>query len=370
MYRQFGATLIVMLMAGAGCEPVPLQYPPGTANYPNPNQTVAAAPQPQITGCQRGPHVMNALMEGMAMGGSIGGPIGAGAGLMFGALKHLVTFESECAQLHAKIGSEQQKNQQLEAAIEQELARQRGFENQVANATTPAPGTAPTGVPPQPPARELSPNDRRQENITLAALNKPTAPPNPASPFKNVEVRDVNGDGVPDLWIYYNPQKPGEIMRQEESTKGDGRVDSWSYFKDGRLIRRDVDSKALGRPDTVFYYDGDDKIAREERDENGEGIMTYRAKYHNGRIEKLERDTRGSGRTDLWVYYDTSRDGEVVTKEERDLNGDGSADLWSYFENGHLVRRDVSAIGLEILAKQDQLPAPTAGQTPVSIPGS
>jgi len=33
----------------------------------------------------------------------------------------------------------------------------------------------------------------------------------PRHRFKNLEVRDINGDGVPDLWIYYNPQKPGEI---------------------------------------------------------------------------------------------------------------------------------------------------------------
>jgi len=59
-----------------------------------------------------------------------------------------------------------------------------------------------------------------------------------------------------------------------------------------------------------------------------------------------------------------------VIKEERDLNGDGVADLWSYYENGRLVRRDVSAIGLEILAKQEQLPAPAAALKTVAIPGS
>ena len=38
------------------------------------------------------------------------------------------------------------------------------------------------------------------------------------------------------------------------------------------------------------------------------------------------------------------------------------------YENG--PRRDVSAIGLEILAKKDQLPAPSAELTQVSNPGS
>ena len=137
-------------------------------------------------------------------------------------------------------------------------------------------------------------------------------------------MRDINNDGVPDIWIYYNPQKPGEILRQEESTKGDGRVDTWSYYQDGQMVRRDVDRSGSGRPDTIYYYEKD-MIVREERDEIGQGRMTYRASYSNGRIEKVEKDSSGQGRPDLWIYYDTSRDGEIVVKEERDLNGDGIA---------------------------------------------
>jgi antitoxin component YwqK of YwqJK toxin-antitoxin module len=184
-----------------------------------------------------------------------------------------------------------------------------------------------------------------------------------------VEVRDTNGDGIPDLWIYYNPQKPGEIVRQEEATKSNGNVDTWSYFKDGKLVRREVDTKNQGRPDTFYYYDNE-KITREERDETGQGRVTYRGSYQNGRIAKVEKDTTDHGRSDLWIYYDTTRDGEVVIKEERDLNGDGTVDLWTYYENGRMVRRDVSAAGLELLTQQDKLPAPTANITPIMAPGS
>ena len=59
-----------------------------------------------------------------------------------------------------------------------------------------------------------------------------------------------------------------------------------------------------------------------------------------------------------------------MTREERDLNGDGIADLWSYYENGRLVRRDVSAAGLEILSKKEQLPASASEITKISLPGS
>ncbi|HLN86109.1 MAG TPA: hypothetical protein VK200_06590 [Candidatus Limnocylindrales bacterium] len=376
MNRRYCLFLLFTLLAISACEPVPAQYPPGSAQYPNSTTGAPNPPQPPaVTGSQRMQHIWNKAMEGVAMGGSIAGPYGAGGGLLIGLIAGLFTADAHYGQLNQQIYTEQQKDQQLEAAIEQELARQRELENQIGNpnaSASPVTQTESSGAtaPAQPNLpRQPPPPSRAPDNSQLAGINKPVAVPTAAPPFKNVEVRDVNGDGIPDLWIYYNPQKPGEIMRQEEASKGDGRVDTWSYFNQGQLIRRDVDSKGLGRPDVVFYYDKD-KIVREERDESGQGRITYRASYENGRIAKVEKDTNGSGRADLWIYYDSSQDGEVVIKEERDLNGDGIADLWSYYENGRLVRRDVSAIGLESLAKQEQLPAPAAALKTVAIPGS
>lgn len=377
MKKRFGLNFLALVVAISACDPVPVQYPPGSAQYPYPNPNAPAAPQaPQVSGSQRWQHAWTRAMEGVAMGGMIAGPYGAGGGLILGLLTGLITADSHYGQVNRQINSEQQKDQQLEAAIEQELARQRGFENQIAEAT--ATSSSVNQPPVQTASRDraadrLPPVNKPQANrpvekMEVSSLPKPAAQP-PPTPFKNVEVKDVNGDGIPDLWIYYNPKNPGEVMRQEESTKGDGRVDTWSYFKDGQLIRRDVDTKGYGRPDTVFYYDNN-MIVREERDELGQGTITYRATYQNNRIAKVEKDTSGSGRPDFWIYYDVTRDGEVIVKEERDLNGDGVADLWSYYDNGRLARRDVSAVGLEILSKQEKLPAPAAEITRVSNPGS
>ena len=309
------------------------------------------------------------------MGGSIAGPYGAGGGLVIGLISGLITAPSHYGQINNRIHTEQKKDQQLEAAIEQELARQRELDNQLAAAIAPTPVPAPAGQPataqsqPQRSAPTPTVTGRALENTNVATLTQPPAVQPAPNPFKNVEVRDVNGDGIPDLWIYYNPQKPGEIIRQEEASQADGRVNPWSYFRDGKMIRREVDSKQTGRPDTVYFYDAD-KILREERDETGQGIMTYRASYQNGRLAKVERDSSGGGRPDWWIYYDATQAGEIVVKEERDLNGDGIPDLWSYFENGRIARRDVSAVGLEILSNKDQLPASTTELTHVSMPGS
>lgn len=324
---------------------------------------------------------MGTAAQSAALGGAVGGIFGyLGMGVI-GAIYSLATSDTrlaeeraqaqaQTAQAQARFQTEAEKDRALEIAIEQEIERQRALENQVAGAAGKPVSSQPARLPQQvsqpvqttpkspPPTGTAAP-------ITVARASAPPAPP----PFRNVEVRDINNDGVPDIWIYYNPQKPGEILRQEEATKNDGRVDAWSYYQDGQLVRRDVDRRGNGRPDTIYYYEKD-QIVREERDETGQGRMTYRASYQNGRLDKVEKDSTGQGRADLWVYYDAARDGEIVIKEERDLNGDGVADIWSYFDNGRLVRRDVNAPGLEILSKQDQLPLPSAEIRPPTIPGS
>src|SRR3990172_9541681 len=149
-------------------------------------------------------------MEGVAMGSSIAGPYGAGAGLLIGLIKHAVTFESECAQLHAKIGSEQQKDQQLEAAIEQELERQRALETQISGSspTGPQPTSLPTPAATQSQAPPSKPNPQSKpapDRTVLASLGKPSAPAAPASPFHNQKARGTKRGGGPGALVYSPP---------------------------------------------------------------------------------------------------------------------------------------------------------------------
>jgi hypothetical protein len=359
------------ILALAGCDLVTSQYPFGSTRYPPPQASVASGvqssiapqsipqPPPPAAGSQRRQHIWQKALEGMVMGATIGGVYGAGGGLVLGLLTGLFTADAHYTQLNNQIQAEHAKDRELEAKLEQELQRQRELEAQIVNRAgnptqqnrTDAPQPAQ-----EPADANITTAALRKDTVGLASSSKKETPSSsPSRPFRNVEVKDVNGDGVADLWIYYNPLKAGEIVRQEEATRWDGRVDTWSYFKDGKLVRREVDSKGRGVADTVYHYEND-KIVREERDENGTGHMSFRALYQNGRRAKLERDTNDRGKIDHWIYYDATQDGEIVLKEERDLNGDGVVDLWSYYENGRLVRRDVSAVGAELLSKQDQIP--------------
>jgi hypothetical protein len=367
--RKIPSWLLFIVLLG-GCELASVQHPVGSTSYPPPPTGVGSGaqssspqsvlqPQPPI-GSQRGQHALERALEGMVIGAAVGGIYGAGGGLVIGFLTGLFTADAHYDQLNTQIQSEQTKDKLLEAKIEQELERQRQMEAQLLNSPA-SPQENHAGAPPS----ALSPLDATPSRVamkdgssTVASLGKKDPASNPASSaMKNVEVRDINGDGVPDLWIYYSPLRSGEIVRQEEASQLDGRVDTWSHFKDGRLVRREVDTKGKGLTDTVYYYEND-KIVREERDDHGTGGVSFRAIYQNGRRAKIEEDKSGRGKIDNWIYFDSNKDGEIVLKEERDLDGDGVVDLWSYYEDGRLVRRDVNAVGEELLSEQDRLPIP------------
>src|SRR5882724_1729044 len=150
MNRRLGIILVGLLILLAGCATAPVQQPPpGTAQNPNPdpnpdpNASTIPQSQPQITSSQRWQHAWSKAMEGLALGGSVGGLYGAGGGLVLGLIAGLVMADSHYGAVNAQIQSEQQKDRNLEAAIEQELERQRSVEGQVAQASTPMAGNPP-----------------------------------------------------------------------------------------------------------------------------------------------------------------------------------------------------------------------------------
>jgi len=58
--------------------------------------------------------------------------------------------------------------------------------------------------------------------------------------------KDSSGQGRPDLWIYYDTSRDGEIViKEERDLNGDGVADLWSFYDNGRLVRRDVNAPGL-----------------------------------------------------------------------------------------------------------------------------
>jgi antitoxin component YwqK of YwqJK toxin-antitoxin module len=345
-------------------------------------------PPTGITAAQRMEHAWQRGLQGAALG-AMAGPFGLGGGLLLGLIMGAVTadnyYQDLQTQAQGQMQTEQKKDAELEAQLDKEMARQRALEGQLNSAgVTQGSQTsagASAGVHSHGKGSSSYPTAVAQNSVPASYPQAPvasqaTAPPIPRqvaqsrSGFKNVEVKDMNSDGVPDVWIYYDPQNPKQIVRREEDTDNNGKVDTWSYFSKGQLVRRQVDRNGDGIVDASFFYK-DDKLVREERDETGNGVVTYRALYQDGRLAKVEKDTDHDGRMDSWSYYDPKTDGEVLVKEERDFNGDGQVDLWSYYEGGRLVERDVSEVGMKYLSgKERAANAPARAALPSSLPQS
>jgi hypothetical protein len=59
------------------------------------------------------------------------------------------------------------------------------------------------------------------------------------------EVRrfDHNNDGKPDQWEYY---RDGVLLRVEVDRNHDGRVDEWTFYENGKLVRTEFDADGDG----------------------------------------------------------------------------------------------------------------------------
>ena len=58
--------------------------------------------------------------------------------------------------------------------------------------------------------------------------------------------KDSTGQGRPDLWLFYDTSRDGEIVvKEERDLNGDGVADLWSFYDNGRLVRRDVNAPGL-----------------------------------------------------------------------------------------------------------------------------
>lgn len=204
-------------------------------------------------------------------------------------------------------------------------------------------------------------------------------------------VLDADGDGVPEVVRYVDPETDAWV-RQEEDRNYDGTMDAFFRFERGRLVERELDSNDNGRPDIWEQYaagrmvartlDRDDDgvvdafyeyagryLARERHDADNDGEIDLVIRYREGRRVESEEDTDRDGRTDTWTRYGLADGLETVTqiesdkagrgfadtfesfetrggkailaRREEDLDGDGSIDMVSIYRAGKLVRREI-----------------------------
>jgi hypothetical protein len=292
----------------------------------------------------------------------------------------------------------------LEQQIEAEVRRQQELLRQIDDAEARAavePALPGGAAGPEDPALadpRLAPPTPVERELPLAIFDAERAVV-PAGTWDNPRelevlkrVLDADRDGLPEQVRYYDGSGL-VLLRQEQDTDYDGRMDAWTRYEGGQLAIRELDGSGDGKPDVferyaggrmaersidrdgdgvrdaTYVYDGA-ALVEERHDPNNDGVpdrvIHYRERRRvsseedengDGRFDtwtsfqvvgdrelaaRIERDTQGRGKPDLFETY-TAKDGKVLlAKREEDRDGDGAIDVTSFYEEGKLVRRVIS----------------------------
>lgn len=113
---------------------------------------------------------------------------------------------------------------------------------------------------------------------------------------------DGNGDGVVDRWEYYATD--GQLARLGTSSESDGVEDTW-VVQTGTQMRVDISTRRVGAADRHEYHDGG-VLVRAEEDTNGDGRLDQWQRFTDGKLRELLIDTSFStGRPDKRLVYGT-----------------------------------------------------------------
>jgi hypothetical protein len=102
-----------------------------------------------------------------------------------------------------------------------------------------------------------------------------------------------HNEGRINLVVYY---QDGQRIRAEEDTDFDGRMDTWEYYgvdeNGARVVWRiDRDTKGTGKPDTFETYaqpNGGTAIVKREEDTDGDGRIDTVSRFQSGELVRRE----------------------------------------------------------------------------------
>ena len=131
---------------------------------------------------------------------------------------------------------------------------------------------------------------------------------------------DLDADGRIDRWEYFDAQ--AALILVGTSSRGDGVEDTWTRPSPTASGEVHVSTARLRdrRADRHEYFRGD-QLVRAEEDSNGDGRIDKWERYEGGSLREASFDTSFmTGRPDRRVVYD-AKGGSVV---EADPDGDGT----------------------------------------------
>jgi hypothetical protein len=159
--------------------------------------------------------------------------------------------------------------------------------------------------------------------------------------------RDTDGDGRIDERQWYGSD--GRMTRREVDRDGDGVCDASYLYADGALVEERYAGKQGGEPERIVHYRGRRLVSTEE-DVDHDGRMdtwtTFEVDADRERIARIERDTNGDGKPDTFESYEQIAGRPVLVERDEDKNGDGHIDVRSLYQNGKLARREIGSPAL------------------------
>lgn len=160
---------------------------------------------------------------------------------------------------------------------------------------------------------------------------------------KEVRVElDINGDSKVDSWVWLKDKKK---IKSECDFNGDGKVDFWAYSDDSKTYLSKFDRNYDGKIDSIEYYDNLDKFnisdwSRQEIDTDLDGNMdVWNEKEDNGIIvAKVDRNK--DRRIDKKLYFKDENSQLRIQpyKVCFDNDADGVFDFFMYYANGDIIR--------------------------------
>lgn len=109
---------------------------------------------------------------------------------------------------------------------------------------------------------------------------------------------DLNFDGVVDAWVYYDAQ--GKVSRRENDYDRDGNTDEIILYLGGVTVEKRRATAMVGRIDTWHFYRFG-KLSKTERDADGDAIIDQWWEYpkpDHPECPLIHADTNGDGRPD------------------------------------------------------------------------
>ncbi len=109
---------------------------------------------------------------------------------------------------------------------------------------------------------------------------------------------DINHDGKVDMTEFYD--NDGRLSHARADLDFDGEIDCTTFYRDGKVTRREFLLGAnKGRPGLVKFY-AKNMLVRLEADRNGDGKIDHWEHYENGKLDRIGIDTTLDGKADSW----------------------------------------------------------------------